>query len=156
MPLVSVVVPLYNKARYVMRALQSVATQNVEDFEVIIVDDGSTDGGDEIAAGMPDPRFRLLRQANAGPGSARNRGLQEASGEFVGFLDADDRWLPHFLSENVAILERHPRAAAVCCGWREDPGGTFPSKWWRDCHTNEGLVALSPSTRVNDIVGMIA
>jgi glycosyltransferase involved in cell wall biosynthesis len=156
MPLVSVVVPLYNKARYVLRALESLAAQTVSDLEVIVVDDGSTDGGDRIAEAIRDSRFRLLRQTNAGPGAARNRGLREARAPFVGFLDADDRWLPHFLSENLALLERHPTAAAVCCGWREDPGGAFPAKWWRDCNTNEGLVALSPGTKVRDMVGLIA
>jgi glycosyltransferase involved in cell wall biosynthesis len=156
MPLVSVIVPLYNKAPYVLRALESVAAQTVEDLEVIVVDDGSTDGGDEIASRFPDSRFRLIRQANAGPGAARNRGLREAGAPYVGFLDADDRWLPQFLAENVSILERHPTAAAVCCGWYEDPGGAFPPKWWRDCHTDEALVTLSPRTRVDDLVGMIA
>ena len=156
MPLVSVIVPLYNKAPYVLRALESVAAQTVEDLEVIAVDDGSTDGGDEIVSRFPDSRFRLIRQPNAGPGAARNRGLREARAPYVGFLDADDRWLPQFLAENVSILERYPTAAAVCCGWHEDPGGAFPAKWWRDCHTDEALVTLSPRTRVEDLVGMIA
>ncbi|MFY9718201.1 MAG: glycosyltransferase [Candidatus Cybelea sp.] len=156
MPLVSVIVPLYNKAPYVLRALESVAAQAVEDFEVIVVDDGSTDGGGDIVAGIPDSRFRLIRQANAGPGAARNRGLREARAPYVAFLDADDRWLPNFLSENVSILERHPSAAAVSCGWYEHPGNAFPAKWWRDCHIAEGLVTISPATNADHLVGMIA
>jgi glycosyltransferase involved in cell wall biosynthesis len=156
MPLVSVVVPLYNKARYVLRSLESVAAQAVEDFEVIVVDDGSTDGGGDIVAGIPDSRFRLIRQANAGPGAARNRGLREARAPYVAFLDADDRWLPNFLSENVSILERHRSAAAVNCGWYEYPGDAFPAKWWRDCHIEEGLVTISPGTNADHLVGMIA
>lgn len=156
MPLVSVIVPLYDKASYVLRSLASVAAQTVEDFEVIVVDDGSTDGGGSVVAGISDSRFRLIRQANAGPGAARNRGLREARAPYTAFLDADDTWSPNFLSENVSILERYPTAAAVCCGWYEQPGGAFPAKWWRDCHTDEGLVAISPGTRTENLVGMIA
>lgn len=156
MPLVTVIVPLYNKAAYVARALDSIAAQTVEDFEVIVVDDGSTDGGGDAAAARSDPRYRLVRQANAGPGAARNRGLREARAPYVAFLDADDRWLPLFLAENVEILARHPEAAAVSGGWYEDPGGAFPARWWRDCNAAEGLIALSPSTRTRDLVGLIA
>jgi glycosyltransferase involved in cell wall biosynthesis len=156
MPRVSVVVPLYNKASYVARALESVAAQTLEDLEVIVVDDGSTDGGRDVVAALSDPRFRLIRQANAGPGAARNRGLREARAQYVAFLDADDRWLPHFLAENVSLLELQPSAAAVSCGWYEDPGGAFPDRWWRECHIDEGLVAISPRTRTRHLVGMIA
>jgi glycosyltransferase involved in cell wall biosynthesis len=157
MPLVSVIVPLYDKASYVLRSLASVAAQTVEDFEVIVVDDGSTDGGGDVVAGFSDSRFRLIGQTNAGPGAARNRGLREARAPYVAFLDADDTWSPNFLSENVSILERYPTAAAVCCGWYEQPGGAFPAKWWRDCHIDgEGLVAISPATKTEQLVGMIA
>lgn len=156
MPRVSVVVPLYNKASYVVRSLESVAAQTLRDFEVIVVDDGSTDGGAEVATAAFDSRFRLIRQTNAGPGAARNRGLREAGAPYVGFLDADDRWSPEFLAENVAILERFPSAAAVNCGWYEDPGGSFAARWWRDCHIEEGLVTISPGTRAEDLVAMIA
>jgi glycosyltransferase involved in cell wall biosynthesis len=156
MPLVSVVVPLYNKARYVARALESVAAQSVENLEVIVVDDGSTDGGGAVVAGIGDSRLRLIRQENAGPGAARNRGLREARAAYVAFLDADDRWLPNFLADGVSILERHPAAAAVSCGWYEDPGGAFPARWWRECHIDEGLVTISPSTKAEHLVAMIA
>ncbi|MBK8060984.1 MAG: glycosyltransferase family 2 protein [Gemmatimonadetes bacterium] len=97
MPQVSVVVPLYNKEPYVRRALDSIAAQSFADFEVVIVDDGSQDGSAAIAAGYPDSRFRMIRQANAGPGAARNRGIAEAKGEWIAFLDADDEWLPDYL-----------------------------------------------------------
>jgi glycosyltransferase involved in cell wall biosynthesis len=156
MPLASVVVPLYNKAPYVRRTLESVAGQTLEDLEVIVVDDGSTDGSAEAVAAFTDSRFRLVRQSNAGPGAARNRGLAEVTAPYVAFLDADDCWLPHFLSENVSILEMHRSAAAVSCGWYEDPGGAFPARWWRECHVAEGIVAISPRTRARDLVGMIA
>lgn len=156
MPVVSVVVPLYNKAAYIGRALESLAAQTIKDFEVIVVDDGSTDGGPDVVSAISDPRYRLIRQANAGPGAARNRGLREVRAPYVGFLDADDRWMPDFLAENVEILEQHSTAAAVSCGWYEDPGGIFPPRWWRDCNTAEGLVAITPQTQTRDLVGMIA
>ncbi len=73
------------------------STQSVSDFEVIVVDDGSTDSGADLVARYPDPRFRLVRQANAGPAAARNRGIREASGQYLAFLDGDDTWLPEYL-----------------------------------------------------------
>ncbi len=103
MPLVSVIVPLYNKASYVLRTLESVAAQTVTDFEVIVVDDGSSDGGEALVTNFPDSRFTLLRQKNAGPGAARNRGLREASAPYVAFIDADDVWLDEFLEENLGV-----------------------------------------------------
>lgn len=157
MPLVSVVVPLYNKEPYVLRALESIAAQTVNDLEVIVVDDGSTDNGPGVVEAFADPRFRLVRQANAGPGAARNRGLREAGAPYVAFLDADDRWLPEFLADGVAILERYPTAAAVNTGWYEDPGGPFSERWWKECHVEEeGLVSIGPDMKTEALVGLIA
>src|SRR5664280_442891 len=97
----SIVVPLFNKAAYIRRALDSVARQTFGDFEVIIVDDGSTDGGEKIAGSYPDARFRVIYQENQGPGAARNAGIAEATGELTAFLDADDEWLPRHLEAAV-------------------------------------------------------
>ncbi|MCU0914606.1 MAG: glycosyltransferase [Planctomycetes bacterium] len=113
MPEVSVIVPLYNKGPYVVRALRSVLGQTYPDFELIVVDDGSTDNGPEQVRTSGDPRLRMVRQANAGPGAARNRGLAEATGRYVAFLDADDEWLPTYLERTVRILDEYPRCAAV-------------------------------------------
>jgi hypothetical protein len=115
----SVIIPLYNKAPYIQRALDSVLAQTFRDFDLIVVDDGSTDGGDQIAARCPDPRVRMIRQENAGPGAARNRGLREARGEFVAFLDADDEWLPEFLRRSCDYLNAHPGAATLSTGYRD-------------------------------------
>jgi hypothetical protein len=88
--------------------------------KVIVVDDGSTDGGGRLITGLDDPRFRLIVQENGGPGRARNRGLSAASGTFVTFLDADDEWLPEFLRTSIGLMERHgPDVAAVCQGYFE-------------------------------------
>lgn len=107
--------PLYNKASYVRKAVESVVGQTHRDWELIVVDDGSTDGGGDIVTAIADPRIRLVRQENAGVSAARNRGVA-LSGEaafrspYICFLDADDWWEPTFLAEMAALIERHPDA----------------------------------------------
>ena len=92
-PRVSIVIPLYNKANVLGDTLTCILSQTVQDFEAIVVDDGSTDGGGALVETARDPRFRLLRQANLGVSAARNRGILEAQAEWVALLDADDLWL---------------------------------------------------------------
>lgn len=107
--------PLYNKAPYVRKAVENVVGQTYRDWELIVVDDGSTDGGGDIVTAIADPRIRLVRQENAGVSAARNRGVA-LSGEaafrspYICFLDADDWWEPTFLEEMAALIERHPDA----------------------------------------------
>ena len=114
---VSVIMPLFNKAPYVARALASVVGQTFTDIEVIVVDDGSTDTSAMFVEESTDPRLRLVKQSNLGPGAARNRGIHEANGELVAFLDADDEWLPEYLAESVRLLdEGGTRVASVTCG----------------------------------------
>src|SRR5262249_16203983 len=108
MACVSVVIPLFNKAPYIQRCLDSVPRPPLHDFEVIVGDDGSTDGGDATVAKYADGRFRVVRQPNAGPGAARNRGIAAAGSEYIAFLDADDAWVPTFLEKNISILDNHP------------------------------------------------
>jgi glycosyltransferase involved in cell wall biosynthesis len=108
MPMVSVIIPLYNKGRTVNRALDSIFAQSFKDYEVVVVDDGSTDNGAGIVNRYKDPRLRLIQQSNAGPGAARNRGVKESSSPYVAFLDADDEWLPEFLRFSVANLCNNP------------------------------------------------
>jgi glycosyltransferase involved in cell wall biosynthesis len=120
-PRVSVVIPLYNKADSVLAAVGSVLRQSYADFELIVVDDGSTDASVAVVAGMGDRRIRLVAQANAGPGAARNRGLGEARGEYVAFLDADDEWEPGFLGLALDALDRHPECGAWVSGYAIGP-----------------------------------
>jgi glycosyltransferase involved in cell wall biosynthesis len=94
---VSIVVPLYNKKRWITRCLDSITRQSMGDYEVVVVDDGSDDGGGELVRTRQDARVRLVQQAHCGEGSARNRGLAEARCEWLALLDADDEWMPQFL-----------------------------------------------------------
>ena len=141
---VSVIVPLYNKAPYLERALGSIARQTCAAFEIIVVDDGSSDGGGELAARYPDPRVRLVTQDNAGPGAARNRGIAEARCPVLAFLDADDEWLPGCLETNLALLDRHHAAAVTSC-YRDHPGPLSREDLWRRRGIREGLQRLSPA-----------
>ncbi len=122
-PTVSVVVPTYNRAGYVVEAVESVLAQTFRDLEVIVVDDGSTDGTAKALAPYLD-RIRYVRQENRGLAAARNRGIREATGEFVAFLDSDDRFEPGLLRAVLATFEAHPDAGAVFPAEREiDPDG---------------------------------
>jgi glycosyltransferase involved in cell wall biosynthesis len=116
-PCISVVIPLYNKRRSIERAISSVLAQNVSALEIIVVDDGSTDGSAEQVAAIADARIHLVRQANAGPGRARNVGASRANAPLLSFLDADDEWKPGFLAAGLAALEQHPEAVAYACSF---------------------------------------
>lgn len=143
---VSVIVPLYNKAPYVCRTLESVAAQTYTDFEVVVVDDGSNDGGADVVAGLGHSWVRVIRQENAGPGAARNRGLMEARGEYVAFLDADDEWLPGFLERGVALLDSSPGVATFTSGYFDHPPGRSTEPLWRGRRLRSRSYLLTPET----------
>jgi glycosyltransferase involved in cell wall biosynthesis len=154
---VSIVIPLYNKAPYVERALASIGAQSFTDFEVIVVDDGSTDNGPAIVRGRSDPRIRLLTQSNAGPGPARNTGIAAAAGEFITFLDADDEWLPTFLEESVRLLEEWgPQVACVSSGYIEYPSGLSRETMWLDRGIKQGVLRVSADTSPALVVNVLA
>ncbi|RLE38324.1 glycosyltransferase family 2 protein [Candidatus Woesearchaeota archaeon] len=111
-PKISVVIPLYNKVRHIKRALDSVLSQTYQDFEVIVVNDGSTDGSEKVVQEYTDPRIRLINQENSGPGAARNRGIKEADNELIAFLDADDEYLPDFLKTVQGLFAKYPGCGA--------------------------------------------
>ena len=115
----SVVVPLHDKEPYVARAVESVLAQTHSDFELIVVDDASTDRGPEIVRSFDDPRVRLLRRDVPGPGgyAARNLGIREARNEWIAFLDADDLWKPDFLERIAELRRRFPEANAFCAAF---------------------------------------
>lgn len=103
-PLVSVVVPMFNTERYITAAIDSTLHQTYASLEVVVVDDGSTDRGAELVLAIRDPRVRYVHQPNRGLSAARNRGIQEARGEVIAFLDSDDLWLPKKLARQVEAL----------------------------------------------------
>ena len=105
-PLVSVIIPAYKVAPFINETLESVFAQDLNDFEVIVINDGSPDTEDlEVALEPYKERITYLKQANLGAGAARNAGLRAARGTYVAFLDGDDIWFPIFLSEQIRFLE---------------------------------------------------
>jgi hypothetical protein len=116
---VSIVLPAYNAAAYIRDALASVAGQTCDGWELIVVDDGSTDQTAEVVSLAPGgERRRLIQQPNLGLAAARNAGLAWAQAELVAFLDADDRWQPGYLEQMCRALDRAPQAAAAFAGWQ--------------------------------------
>lgn len=114
----AVIIPLYNKAPYVRKAVESVVRQTYGDWELIVVDNGSTDGSGEIVAGITDSRIRIIRlEDNIGPGGARNYGVSQSTSPWICFLDADDWWEPTFLEEMAGLIERHPVAGIYGTGY---------------------------------------
>lgn len=107
----SVVIPLYNKAPYIGKAIKSVLGQQFNTFELIIVDDGSTDGGAEVVEQFSDPLISLIRQDNAGVSTARNNGVKAAKYNYIAFLDADDWWDEDYLQAMFSLIKKYPDAA---------------------------------------------
>lgn len=114
----SVVIPLYNKVGQIASTLASVLNQTLPPHEVIVIDNGSTDGSVEAVAAMDHPLLRLLHERQRGPGPARNRGIAEARGAWVAFLDADDLWAPNHLEVLSVLTQRHPECTLVGAGFR--------------------------------------
>jgi glycosyltransferase involved in cell wall biosynthesis len=115
-PLVSVVIPAYDAAGTLVTTVESVFDQTIQDFEIIIVDDGSKDATVEVADGIKDPRITVISQKNGGASAARNTGIKQAKGEFVAFLDADDLWLPSKLERQLQVLNEKDDVDAVQTG----------------------------------------
>ena len=123
---VAVVIPLYNKAATIARALTSVQAQTLPPDEVLVVDDGSTDGGADVVAAQMHPALRLIRQPNGGVSVARNRGANESRSDWVAFLDADDEWHPAFLASVIRMAEQEPQVGVVFSNLRLSTG---PAAW---------------------------
>lgn len=134
-PLVSVVIPTYNCGPYLAAALDSVLEQDYAPFEVIAVDDGSTDDTLDTLARYAE-RVRVVRQDNRGPAAARNRGVREARGDYLAFLDGDDLWLPGKLSAQMQYLITHPSIQVVYSNW---------SVWFPEADGSFGTPTLAPA-----------
>nr|WP_290223445.1 glycosyltransferase [Trichocoleus desertorum] len=126
MPQISVVIPAYNAEKTIKATIDSVLSQTFSDFELIVVNDGSLDTTLNIVANIQDPRIKLISQPNSGPQKSRNRGIREAQGEYLSFLDADDLWTPDKLEAQLKALQANPDAA-VAYSWTNwiDETGQF-------------------------------
>lgn len=114
---ISIVIPLYNKEKQIEGTLKSVLSQTFSDFEIVIVDDGSTDHSADVVEGINDPRIRLIRQINSGVSAARNRGIEEAKYELIALLDGDDEWKPNYLETQVELVRKYPQCDVFCCNY---------------------------------------
>ncbi len=156
-PAVSVIMPCWNRERFVADAIRSVLAQTFADFELIVVDDGSTDGSREVVASFRDSRLRCLHREHRGISATMNAGLAAAKGRYLARLDSDDMWLPEMLATQVAVLEAQPqvglvysRAECTDSDWKRlemtwgyplrFPGETFRSMVYNDCTCNITVV----------------
>ena len=156
MPLVTIICPLHNKAPYIEKTIKSVLAQSIYNLEMLVVENHSSDSGPEIVAAFAerDPRVRLImaRPEVRGPGAARNRGLAEARGEWILFLDADDLLGSDYLERRFSVLNSYPDAKIIAGPWKnfypEDPDvfeTHFPNGWKPPfCPPPDSIYAYSP------------
>ncbi|MBA3987025.1 MAG: glycosyltransferase family 2 protein [Flavobacteriales bacterium] len=129
-PKFSVILPLYNKENYIGDTLKSVLEQTETDFEIIIVNDGSTDSSKQIINSFTDRRIKYFSKDNGGASSARNFGMEKASGEFIAFLDADDYWYPHHLKKMAKLITLNPNYQVFASATNvETEKNTYPSQY---------------------------
>ena len=114
MPFFSVIIPLYNKVNFIKNTVQSVLNQTFIDFEIIIINDGSTDGSEDLVKAISDSRITLYTQKNSGAPSARNLGIKKANCNYIALLDADDLWKPNHLQEHYNNIKKFPDGALFC------------------------------------------
>ncbi|QDG53421.1 glycosyltransferase family 2 protein [Persicimonas caeni] len=137
-PFVSIILPTYNRAYVLWRAIQSVLAQTEPRWELLVVDDGSTDCTQRLLEEFRDPRITSIRTENAGPSAARNAGLDRAAGDYVAYLDSDNAWRDSFLERVLSATRAHPDDVLWYCGasitfWERDATG----RWRRIEHTDE-------------------
>ena len=126
MPLVTIIIPAYNAEKTIQGTIESVLNQTITDFELIVINDGSQDSTLDIVSSIQDPRIKVFSYQNAGPNPSRNRGLTQAAGEYVSFLDADDLWTPDKLEAQTKALQANSEAS-VAYSWTNwmDEAGQF-------------------------------
>lgn len=137
---VSVIIPTYNRAYIIAEALESVFAQTFDNFEIIVIDDGSTDNTAHVIKQFSDPRLRYIWKKNGGCGSAYNVGIRASHAEYVSFLDSDDLWKPEKLSYEVSFLDLHPEVQGVFSDLEKLDAGTLTSSFMRKTPTFYGLV----------------
>mgnify|MGYP003242933093 CR=1 FL=1 len=128
---ISVIVPVYNAEDTLETALSSVFMQTLTDIEILCINDGSTDHSADVltSAQRRDGRVRCLTQENAGAGIARNKGIAEAKGEYIAFLDADDEWMPEYLATQYGLYQKYPECSVYACNYefRDSEGKVTPT-----------------------------
>lgn len=117
-PVITVIMPCYNSSATVLEAIDSVKAQTFSNWELLVIDDGSSDNTPEVVTSVSDARIRMIRQVNGGSASARNKGLEHAKGEYIAFLDSDDSWEPDFLAQMLNALAPEHEAVLAYCGWQ--------------------------------------
>ncbi|MFI4963331.1 MAG: glycosyltransferase family 2 protein [Legionellales bacterium] len=141
---ISVVIPLYNKAPYIDRSLNSVLSQTFLPKEIIVVDDGSTDGGEDIVKNYNHPLIRLISKKNEGVSATRNRGVLEATGSLIAFLDADDCWQPRFLEVIHNLRQQFPQAGIYATNFElVRPNGEIKKYTWNCLPPDSQAVLIS-------------
>ena len=115
--MISIVIPLYNKEKQIGNTLNSVFNQTFQDFEIVIINDGSTDNSVDVVEQINDTRIRLINQENQGVSAARNCGIEEAVFNYIAFLDADDEWNPQYLETQVKLIENYPECQVFACAY---------------------------------------
>lgn len=128
--MISVVIPLYNKEKQIANTLQTVLNQTFQDFEIVIVNDGSTDNSVAEVEKIQDSRIRIIHQKNAGVSAARNRGIEEVKYDLIAFLDADDEWKPEYLETQYNLSLRYPECSVFATNYefRDSKGNITPTK----------------------------
>jgi glycosyltransferase involved in cell wall biosynthesis len=149
---ISVVVPTYNRARLVCAAIEGARTQTVSELQIIVVDDGSTDGTRERVGATGDVVYTELRHSGL-PGVARNAGIRHATGEYVAFLDSDDRWLPGKLERQTAILDRNPGVGLV---WSNAAVGAAERPLYLAADLPGGTVSFRALLKENRVIASTA
>lgn len=128
--MVSVIIPTYNRAYIIERAINSVLNQTYENFELIIVDDGSQDNTEQIVKSIKDKRIRYISLGqNRGPAVARNEGVRQSLYDYIAFQDSDDEWKVDKLEKQMRKLQKTSGAAMVYCSYQTDTGQVYPQKW---------------------------
>jgi glycosyltransferase involved in cell wall biosynthesis len=154
MAAVEIIIPLYNKERTVGRTIESVLAQTFTDWQLIVVDDGSTDHGLKVVQGFADPRIRVLSQSNAGPGAARNAGIRAATAACLAFLDADDEWYPWYLENAVQVIRKN-HVSFVGSMYDEWPQQEDMTRYWAGQGVTPGLYELKNSDPPKWVLSML-
>lgn len=132
--MISVIIPLYNKKKFIRKALESVLNQSYQDFEIVVVNDGSTDLSLEEAQKIKDARIRFFSQVNAGVSAARNKGIEESKGKYVAFLDADDMWHNGYLACIADLIIKYPHAKMLATCYNKLRDGNILDITIRNLH----------------------